>query len=433
MIFFKGFLSVPVDHLESQLEKQRIHFVSMIAALAALLMLIHSMFMLWNNAHDFNLAIYSHVINIFMMFLVILLNKNGWFYAAKILLSIYIPITLSFFSIFLFSKEFNFQLLLLVSVQVPLFIWGKKDLKYLLLFILFYFMLFIGIEYFPHNNTKLIQTSESYIDIVKNFNLAFSILGFMLAIIIYQLISNKSEKEIARKDQENKQIMKIKDKLYSIVAHDLKGPISSLAGLADYLIKETKPYNNASLDRLSLTMDQTLKSTYVLLENLLTWSKLQLSLNFRSEKPVKVLPCVKETLSFFNILIVEKEQKTKLNIPENLSLKFEKHALCTIVRNLISNAIKYTPHRGEISISAKTKADFIEICVKDSGIGMDSEAQQNLFNDGVIQSMPGTSNEPGSGLGLIICKEFIEKNQGKIWVESEPNMGSKFYFTLPIA
>ena len=139
-----------------------------------------------------------------------------------------------------------------------------------------------------------------------------------------------------------------------------------------------------------------------------------------------------EAVSLAEIQAINKEISIINNVDNHLFVNIDTNMIETVLRNLISNAIKFTYAKGEIQLYSVLKNGFVEVCIKDNGIGIPFENQINLFNVEVKSTSLGTSNEQGSGLGLILCKDFIEKNGGQIWVESEPNIGSAFKFTLPI-
>ncbi|MFA9390395.1 MAG: ATP-binding protein [Prolixibacteraceae bacterium] len=223
-----------------------------------------------------------------------------------------------------------------------------------------------------------------------------------------------------------------KDKFFSIISHDLRSPFASVVSLLDLMAENSYNYSPDELNHFTQSALKTAKSTYQLLENLLEWSRLQRG----------VLPFDPENIQlkeFFNSCdpstfeMAEKKLITiSIDTPENLMVFADTVMLHSIFRNLVTNAIKFTNEGGKIYINTEFhKENTILISVKDNGIGMDATRLNNLFRVGINVSRPGTNDEPSSGLGLILCKEFVEKHGGKIWVESEIGRGSTFYFTLP--
>ena len=179
-------------------------------------------------------------------------------------------------------------------------------------------------------------------------------------------------------------------------------------------------------------MRTTATDLFSLLENLLEWSRLQRDVVIFSPSSFMLMQKISESMSLVVESATKKEIDISYAIPDELTVFADENMLRSIICNLSANAIKFTPHAGKITITAKSlDNDWIEISVKDTGIGMNKEMVGNLFQVGINTSRTGTAGEPGTGLGLIICKEFIEKHGGKIWVESQKGKGSTFYFKLP--
>jgi len=243
----------------------------------------------------------------------------------------------------------------------------------------------------------------------------------------------KSEQEIKLKNDELAKLNSEKDKLFSIIAHDLRSPFNSFLGLTEFLSEELSTLSLPEIEEYLRNMNKTANNLYKLIENLLDWARMQ-------QGQIPFLP-VKIQLSQLvedNSELVSESAKSKRicisnQIPDNLEIFADKNMLQSVIRNLISNAIKFTPIGGVISISAKKdKNGESVISVLDSGIGMSSNQIDNLFQMDFKQNRKGTEGEPSTGLGLMLCKEFIEKHGGKIWVESKVNNGSTFYFTIPV-
>ncbi|OQX99690.1 MAG: hypothetical protein B6I20_09725 [Bacteroidetes bacterium 4572_117] len=224
-----------------------------------------------------------------------------------------------------------------------------------------------------------------------------------------------------------------KDKFFSIIAHDLKSPFNTIIGFADILINDFDDLENKTKKEYIRYIRQGAENTYKLLENLLLWARTQEgNINFSPEQ-LNFYLLINETRKTLNQFAINKSISIINNIPENIHVDADKNMLSTIMRNLISNAIKFTPKEGTVEIGVETRhgVSLHEIYVKDSGVGISKEMQSKIFDIGENTSTKGTENEKGTGLGLILCKEFIEKHGGKIWVESDIGKGSKFIFTLP--
>ncbi|MBE9468269.1 MAG: PAS domain-containing sensor histidine kinase [Bacteroidetes bacterium] len=234
---------------------------------------------------------------------------------------------------------------------------------------------------------------------------------------------------------ENQSVLKksnvTKDNFFSIIAHDLKNPFNVLLGFSNMLNDNYDEINPEKQKEIIKSILQTSENTYALLENLLLWAITQKGdIRFNPKKNnLHLLVC--EIIELFEELINRKRIKFINQISKNFYVIADKDMFLTIIRNLILNAIKFTPKDGEIIVEAKKNNQFTKIIVTDTGIGISKEVQNNLFDISVGSSTEGTENEKGSGLGLILCKEFVEKHGGKIWVESELGKGSSFYFTIP--
>ncbi|HLN19454.1 MAG TPA: PAS domain S-box protein [Bacteroidales bacterium] len=220
-----------------------------------------------------------------------------------------------------------------------------------------------------------------------------------------------------------------KDKLLSIIAHDLRNPIGNIVNFSELLKKDSMsltPKSSKYIEVINTSAEQTLN----LLEDLVVWSKShEGNIEFKPEK-VNVADCLTEVHEILRASAVLKNINISISIQKDLICYADKQMLKTIFRNLIQNAIKFTNSGGIIEVNAISEQNNIRFTVSDNGIGMDSEAQSNLFNLGENITHQGTSGEKGSGLGLILCKEFVEKHGGSIWVESAVGIGSKFSFCI---
>jgi len=226
-----------------------------------------------------------------------------------------------------------------------------------------------------------------------------------------------------------------KDKFFSIISHDLKSPFNSLLGFTDLLLQNYDTFDDAERKHIIESLNASSKNTYQLLENLLTWSRSQTGRIEYSPQEIEVKTIIYEIILLSQPAAENKSILLADHTEAVLSVFADKSMLQTILRNLISNAIKFTGNKGSVSVSAKkAKQDrFIEIRVSDTGIGIPEDIIDDLFLIDKNRSTPGTEKEQGTGLGLILCKEFVEKQGGQIWIESEVGKGSQFIFTLPEA
>ena len=223
-----------------------------------------------------------------------------------------------------------------------------------------------------------------------------------------------------------------KDKLFSIIAHDLRNPFNAFLDLLDMLDEEYHTFDESERLRIIRTVRSSSHNLAGLLENLLAWSRLQQDQIVL--QPVKIMlgEIVENCLETHRLQIEAKQIRLSKSIPEATELVADPDMLKTILRNLISNAVKFTPEKGNIEIAAVVKHENeVEVSVADSGTGMSPEAARELFTDHPEAHRDGTGGEKGSGLGLVLCKEFVEKHGGKIRVESGEGKGSRFFFTMP--
>jgi len=252
-----------------------------------------------------------------------------------------------------------------------------------------------------------------------------------------ELLEQKTEEllilnsKLSDSEEMLKELNEQKDKFLSIIAHDLKNPFTALLGFSQLLMNEAEDLDTREVQEYSSKIYKAAEGVLNLLENLLQWSRYQLNrLEFNPENLI-LFHLVEESLDYLKINTEKKDINIFISIPENLIVHADQTMIGTVLRNLISNAIKFTHHGGNISISSETKDDFVIVKVIDNGIGIKKEIIEKLFKLGENISMLGTKSERGTGIGLLLCKDFVEKNNGKIWVESIPEKGSTFYFTLP--
>lgn len=241
----------------------------------------------------------------------------------------------------------------------------------------------------------------------------------------------KAEEELRLKTEQLYAANAEKDKFFSIIAHDLRSPFNSLLGFTELLDKELPTMTRDQIQQIAVTMRKSATNLYALLENLLEWSRLQRGLITFNPEPILLMPKVLADTVFVMESANKKEITLNYNIPDDLKVYADDNMLGGILRNLASNAIKFTPKGGKVNISAKSLDHTVECSVSDTGIGMNKAMKENLFNMDVNTSRKGTEKEPSTGLGLILCREFVGKHGGKLWVESEKGRGSTFYFTLP--
>lgn len=238
--------------------------------------------------------------------------------------------------------------------------------------------------------------------------------------------------ELKNTEKKLREINAIKDKLFSIIAHDLKSPYNAQMGFLELLMDETLNYTIEQRRHFVEMLYESARQSFALLDNLLLWSRAQTGRIPFNPAEISIDELIGNNVRFYQLAASVKQIKLKANLKAGtLKVKADYEMINSVLRNLISNAIKFTPSGGKVTISCKSpESGQVMIMVKDNGVGISGQLIDQLFSSGEIHSSPGTENEKGTGLGLIICKEFVERNGGKIWVESHPGKGSIFYFTL---
>lgn len=251
---------------------------------------------------------------------------------------------------------------------------------------------------------------------------------------IYRDISElkRKESEIKLKNEELQKINSEKDRFFSIIAHDLRSPFSGFLGLTQIIAEDLPSLTMDEIQKFAVIMRNSANNLYRLIENLLQWARVQQGLIPFNPEVVQLLPVLEESMAMVLEAAKKKEIEIDYPIPYGFEVYIDNNLFQTVIRNLMSNAVKFTSKGGRISLSAKTSGDkTVEIAIRDSGIGMSRKLIDNLFRLDVQTNRTGTEGEPSTGLGLLLCKEFIGKHGGTIRVESEEGKGSVFYFTLP--
>lgn len=255
--------------------------------------------------------------------------------------------------------------------------------------------------------------------------LLLNTMGYLL------LLKQLDEDEILTNNEKLEKLNNEKNKFFSIIAHDLRGPIGNLSTLGEILKDQIDDLNKEEKEKLILSINNSANETYKLLTNLLEWSQAEIDgLEVRTTK-INLKELVQSNILLLQEIANAKSIELTNLIADHIYVVGDANMLNTIIRNLLSNSLKFTANRGQITIDAQNLVDgFVQVSVKDTGIGMDPDSIKKLFKIDLYYSTKGTQNESGTGLGLILCQEFVKKNEGKIWVESTVNEGSTFFFTF---
>ncbi|MBX2961992.1 MAG: tetratricopeptide repeat-containing sensor histidine kinase [Cyclobacteriaceae bacterium] len=274
---------------------------------------------------------------------------------------------------------------------------------------------------------------------IQRYLYGMAALGIVIAVLILYLYllkrrSNKQLKVInARIEAQNVQLQTLnntKDKFFSIIGHDIKGPLNSLTSFSGLLINHFEALSKEDIQTVARDLDKSLKNLFTLLNNLLEWARSQTGNIDFTPAPFDVVEVLNQNKELLHAQAAAKEITILHEQVSPMMVTANQQSITTVVRNLISNAIKFTPANGVIKLSAEQSGNEVIVSIADTGVGMSNTVKEKLFRLDAKHSTPGTANEKGTGLGLILCKDFVEKNGGRIWVESEEGKGSVFYFSL---
>lgn len=247
-----------------------------------------------------------------------------------------------------------------------------------------------------------------------------------------ELELRKAKERAEENEAKFKELNSTKDKLFSIIAHDLRSPFSSILEYTELLIENIKDYNVKESQQFLSIISSSAKDTLVLLDNLLAWTLLQTGQIELRPKYIRLQPIIEEVIEDLQLSATVKSITLNL-INSNVDEVFaDQYLIKIILRNFISNAIKFTNSNGKVEVYLSLNQNCTEISILDNGVGISGEIQRNLFSIDKKFTSRGTAGEKGSGLGLVLCKEFVGKHGGRITVESKEGKGSNFKFTLPL-
>ena len=241
----------------------------------------------------------------------------------------------------------------------------------------------------------------------------------------------KAEEHLAMSNQDLALLNTDKDKLFSILAHDLRSPLGSMMNLSQLLAENIKDFDEKELLEIIGTLNKSATQTFQLFNDLLAWSAVQMGRGEREKELFSLSEVIAENLVILASEIDKKQIEIHATADIALVAYADRFAIQTVVRNLINNAVKFTHSKGIITIMAEKNKEFVKISVSDNGVGISREKQRKLFRVDAVSPSAGTEGEKGTGFGLLLCKDLVEKNGGKIWLESEKGKGSNFHFTMP--
>lgn len=243
------------------------------------------------------------------------------------------------------------------------------------------------------------------------------------------------EETMREKNVELERMNAEKDKFFSILAHDLKSPFNGFLGFTKMMAEATDDFSGEELKEIAVKMRHSATNIYKLLENLLDWSLVQRKAIKFDPTIINIKSLLEENIEIIKHWSTQKEITIRLTDEDDVYIFADLNMINTVIRNFFSNAVKYSYRGGEIKVSCKASPDkkMVIVGVKDNGIGISKENIANLFRLDIKTSTAGTENEVSTGLGLVVCKEFIQKHIGKIWIESQPGLGTTAFFSLPIS
>jgi PAS domain S-box-containing protein len=241
-----------------------------------------------------------------------------------------------------------------------------------------------------------------------------------------------AHRELKEKNWQLQELNASKDKFFSIISHDLRSPFTTLLGFAQLLDAKALTYTPEELQHKAMRIRTSAERLYALLENLLTWSRLQRGLMEYRPEHIDMWELVVQNFDLFQNKSEEKQVALQNRIEPGTVVYADEQMIDTVLRNLLSNALKFTSADDTITVSGRHKDLWLHVSVQDTGVGMDAETMSRLFRDDTQQTSPGTAGEKGTGLGLLLCQELVQQNGGSMRVDSEEGQGTTFLFTVPV-
>ncbi len=287
------------------------------------------------------------------------------------------------------------------------------------------------------------QKNEQRLEISQKFNVTLVLLMLVSGLLVLIFVrSYRDRKRINQKLQlvnrqvveQNKQLTEVnstKDKFFSIIGHDLKGPLNSLTSFSQLLINHTAMLTEEEIRTIATDLDKSLKNLYELLENLLSWARSQTGRIEFTPKKFDITNVIQENVRLLSKAAANKYIAIDFSPEGPINVFADINSIRTVIRNLLSNAIKFTDYRGTITIFVNEWKGNVDIGIKDTGVGIGPEDQEKIFSISAKHTTLGTNREKGTGLGLILCREFVERNNGKISIDSKIGIGTTFTISLP--
>lgn len=392
-----------------------------------------------------NFTLYSNVVVVLMLAALLaggcsFINNRGGVFISGLLLNLIVSGIFILLSVLWFGPSPGFHYYLILMSVVPLLTFKSSRFIFTLLLMLLSLVSFLYVEYYMKPEWALYAFPQNAVAEFRIVSAVFLFLMMLFVIIVNQKVFRNKEKrlsklaeEVSAKNKELAEINRSKDRFFSIISHDLKGPVGTMSTFLEYLSDNNEDFTPDQFSESLQSLKRSSHDVYSLLENLLAWSRVQ-SGNMKINKSRNnIADAVALNVELLSSLFAQKGVKLE-NRTSVIKLEscFDKEMIDTVLRNLLSNALKFTPSGGEVWIEARDMEDVVSVTVGDNGTGMNLNTLENLFRIDVKQNtVLGTEGEKGTGLGLILCKGFIENHGGKIGVESTPGKGTLFTFTIP--
>ena len=390
--------------------------------------------------------------------LALLLIHQGFHRAARLFLVHGVPLGIFIATLMVressSTKDLSTQVLIISALIIPLVVFRTSELFYIIegaFFIcLLLFLVGYKAEFFPYK--PFLNRDVNFL-LVQKVSVVESVLFVMVAFGYYKFLIDRSDnqvrclvrdlrvqnemtrqanEELKTSEQQLTELNEAKNKLFSIIAHDLRSPMNSFKGFSGLLINNIDSLSKEDVQVLVKGMGKSFNNVNTLLENLLQWSRVQMNTLSYQPEVIDLSVLISDNLNLVEPMAADKEITVRSHVHDNLYALADKNVFNVVLRNLLTNAVKFTHANGAIEVRASRDSGNIRIEVTDNGIGMNPATLENLFtSQDYHYSSLGTANERGTGLGLMLCKEFVEKWHGKIGATSVKGQGSTFYFTIP--
>lgn len=417
---------------------------------------------------EFLPAIITNAVNIATSIIALLLVKNKHVNASKYVFFLGLYFSTVVLSYFLFGSKAGVHYFFLLFSLIPVCIWSLNKKIIILSFFVLNLASFNYIEFFHDSSTAIIHYPEPLVLISKIITISACFAYTMYSLWVFFYISERreqklreqqtelqkvnnylkiNEKEIKRQ-KENLQELNLqlekkinelakvnttKDKFFSIISHDLKNPLFALVGLSNMLNDRIDVFDIERIKKFTASINSSANNLNTLALNLLDWAKTQLKTIEVKPVNIELRKIITDNIELYHHNAKLKDISFSMHNLEGVFVYADEDMFGTIVRNISNNAVKFTPNGGNITYDTIIENGMVSLLIKDNGIGMTEEQKQKLFKFDKMESTLGTKNETGSGLGLLICKEFVKLNNGSISVESEKEKGSTFKISMPVA